>query len=107
MLYETKTQSLGDFRYSAWCNYCFISSVLLHVDYRCFDWRLRNGGFGCRVLDVFYGCLLYADDMLCYFYRMRGSANRNNISCVIFLQSLFHKTATANGLRTIFHITAS
>ena len=26
--------------------------------------RLRNCGVGCRLLDVFYGCLLYADDIV-------------------------------------------
>ena len=26
--------------------------------------RLRNCGVGCRLLDIFYGCLLYADDIV-------------------------------------------
>jgi len=26
--------------------------------------RLRNCGFGCRPLDEFFGCLLYADDIV-------------------------------------------
>jgi len=26
--------------------------------------RLRNAGYGCRLLNEFYGCLLYADDIL-------------------------------------------
>jgi hypothetical protein len=25
---------------------------------------LRNCGVGCRLLDLFYGCLLYADDIV-------------------------------------------
>jgi len=26
--------------------------------------RLRNAGFGCHLLNEFYGCILYADDIL-------------------------------------------
>ena len=26
--------------------------------------RLRDAGYGCRLLNEFYGCMLYADDIL-------------------------------------------
>jgi len=26
--------------------------------------RLRSSGFGCKVADKYYGCLVYADDIL-------------------------------------------
>jgi len=30
--------------------------------------RLRSSGFGCKVVDKYYGCLVYADDILLLYY---------------------------------------
>ena len=39
--------------------------------------RLRNAGYGCRLLNEFYGCLLYADDILLLSHSL--NAMRHNI----------------------------
>ena len=26
--------------------------------------RLRSSGFGCKIADMYYGCLVYADDIM-------------------------------------------
>jgi len=38
--------------------------------------RLRSSGLGCKVADKYYGCLVYADDILLLSYRPTASAMR-------------------------------
>jgi len=37
--------------------------------------KLRNAGYGCCLLNEFYGCLLYADDILLLAHSLNAMRN--------------------------------
>jgi len=47
----------------------FIASFVCNLLYlyRCFDIvRLRSSGFGCYLFGVYFGCLMFADDIMLF-----------------------------------------
>ena len=38
----------------------------IYVDVRVY--RLKSANIGCKMFDVYYGCLLYADDIVLYWH---------------------------------------
>jgi len=41
--------------------------------------RLRSASFGCKILDTYYGCLLYADDIVLLAHTLNGMQQMLNI----------------------------
>ena len=52
--------------HSSWCirQGGVLSPVLFAIYMDVLIAKLRNAGYGCRLLNEFYGCILYADDIM-------------------------------------------
>ena len=49
-----------------------LSPILFAVYMHVLTMRLRHHGLGCKLFDIFHGCLLYADDILLLSHTVNG-----------------------------------
>jgi len=90
--------------YSYWCHILagvrqggILSPLLFAVYMGVLIMRLRQRGLGCKLFDTFYGCLLYADDILLLAHSVNGMQQMLEI-CYKFALELDMKSNIAKSV---------